>query len=310
LRAFREVARHRGVSAAAEQIHLSQPAVTQAIAKLEGLLGVSLFERRADGMYTTEPGTMFLQRVERMLDHLAEGADMAHKLANRKKPSGFQDFHLLVTAAQLRALSAIANAGNFSIAARSINISQPTIYRAGRDLERLSGMHFFDATSQGVALTPPAEIFARHVNLAASELRQGLFEIEDFKGKDSTKIFVGSMPLARTSVLPAAIHATLREKDQIQIRTIDGPYSELLRGLRNGEIDFLIGAIRDPAPADDVVQEKLFDDPLRIIVGKNHPLATRRSVELSDTLDFPWIAPPQNTPTGSYLYDIDRKSVV
>ena len=43
LRVFREVARLRSVSAAAEQVHLSQPAVTQAICKLEGELGAELF---------------------------------------------------------------------------------------------------------------------------------------------------------------------------------------------------------------------------------------------------------------------------
>ena len=68
LRAFQEVARCRGISAAAERVHLSQPAITQAIAKLEAQLGTALFERRSGGLYPTEPGDLFLDRVERALD--------------------------------------------------------------------------------------------------------------------------------------------------------------------------------------------------------------------------------------------------
>ena len=59
----------------------------------------------------------------------------------------------------------------------------------------------------------------------------------------------------------------------------------------------------DPPPADDVIQETLFQDPLSIVVGANHPLLKRKSPSLKDTLNYPWIAPPRATPTGTYLYD-------
>ena len=301
LRAFSEVARHRGISAAAEAVYLSQPAITQAIGKLEQRLGVQLFERLTDGMKVTEPGAMFLHRVDRMLAQLHLGVAEAIRLQPGRNGKGFEHFDRLVTAAQLRALIALASARNFSIAARNSGISQPSIHRAARDLERLAGFQLFRTAAQGIELTLAAEHLARRARLAAAELQQGQFELAAHKGRDSTRITIGTMPLARTRILPRAMNEMLKDHHAIQLRTIEGPYSELLRGLRYGESDFLIGAMRDPLPSQDVVQEPLFDDSLAVVVRPGHPLVGQVPLDLEATLAYPWIAPPKTTPAGRYL---------
>ena len=304
LRAFREVAQQGSVSAASGAVFLSQPAITQALAKLEERLGVDLFERFNDGMELSVPGAMFLQRVDRLLGELEAGVAEAIELQDANSGAGFAGFARLLTATQLRALVALSKAKNFTIAARNIGISQPSIHRAGRDLEKLAGFALFQTTSQGIALTSGAKALARRVGLAAAELQQGLFEIEAWKGRDSARITVGSMPLARSSILPRSIHRLLTSKSGVQIRTIEGVYGELLQGLRYGEIDFLLGALREPLVAQDVVQERVFDDTLAIVAGAGHPLCGRRKLKIQDTLKYPWIAPPKSTPAGSYLSDI------
>ncbi len=309
LLAFREVAEQKGVSAAAVRVHLSQPAVTQAIAQLEKKLDLRLFDRRPEGMFVSWQGQIFLSRVQRILAHLEHGAAQAIRASGPIKPKPKSDFHKNVSASQLRALVAIWESGNFSMAARRIGISQPSVHRAGRSLEKLAGLPFYIVNRNGLELTPAAELFVREVKLAAAELRQGYDEIAQSKGRDSTKITVGSMPLSRTSILPTAIDGLLHINHGVQIRNVDGPYDELLKGLRYGDLDVLIGALRNPVPADDIVQEKLFDDPLAIVAGPHHPLAGQKKVTLSEALNYPWIAPPRSTPTGSYLFhtlEIDK----
>lgn len=302
LRAFMEVAEAQGISAAAHRVHLSQPAVTQAISGLEKRFQVTLFDRRAEGMFPTEEGEVLLLRVRRLFDNLAAGAAKAMRLAGRREGKPVADFHLRVTAAQLRALIAVREAGNFSLAARALGIAQPSVHRAGRDLEKLSGLQLFAPTRKGIELTPPAEAFARAVKLAEAELGQGLDELTRLSGADATRIAVGSMPLSRTEILPTACDALLKEAGGVQLRLVDAPYGELLRGLRYGELDVLIGALRDPLPADDVEQEALFDDRLAVMARPDHPLAKRPDLSLDDTLAYPWIAGPKDTPAGAYLY--------
>lgn len=304
LQAVQQVAALNRINLAADAVHLSQPAVTQAVAKLEQTLSARLFDRRPEGMFLTEIGEIFLARVIRALDLLKDGERQARKRAPRPAPAGRRDFHRLTTAVQLRALIAVAQTGNFSHAARELGVSQPAVHRAARDLERLSGLSFFEPVRRGVMLTPAAEAFAHHVRLANAEIRQGQFEVSEFLGRDSTRIAVGSMPLSRTTILPAAIDQLLRESNgQLQLQCVDGAYSTLLRDLRFGDLDLLIGALRDPLPAEDVVQEELFSDTLSVVAARTHPLAGKQGLTLEDTLDYPWIAPPLPTPSGTYLYE-------
>ncbi|PIE08037.1 MAG: LysR family transcriptional regulator [Rhodobacterales bacterium] len=306
LRAFIDVADAGGISAAAHRVHLSQPAVTQAISGLERRFGAALFTRGPGGMFPTAEGAVLLARVRRMFGHLAEGAGRALRLAGRGEPRGetkpVADFHLRATAAQLRALIAVRDAGSFSLAARALGLAQPSVHRAARDLERLAGLTLFAPARKGVDLTPAAEAFARAVKLAAAELGQGLDELTRLAGADATRIRVGSLPLSRSEILPAACDALLREAAGVQLRFTDAPFGELLRSLRYGELDLLVGALRDPPPAEDVVQEALFDDRLAVMAGPGHPLARRTGLRLEDTLHYPWIAGPKDTPAGAYLY--------
>lgn len=297
LRAFCEVARRGSISQAADHVHLSQPAITQAIAKLEETVGSSLFERRPDGMALSPVGALFLDRVERALERLKAGTRESIRIGGRKGTRGFSDFDQLMTAAQVRALIAVADAGNFSLAARSAGISQPTMHRAARDLERLSGLSLFLRSTTGISLTPAARGLVQHVKLALSELEQGFAEVAERLGGDSGVIVVGSMPLSRTFILPHAINALVRERTDVEIDVIDGPYHDLLNRLRHGEIDVLIGALRDPPPIDDVVQEALFEDPLAVVARAFHPLTRKESLDVADLAGWQWVIPRRGTPT-------------
>ncbi len=53
LRAFLAIVECKSISKATEKVYLSQPAITQAIAKLESGLECKLFERKSTGMYVT-----------------------------------------------------------------------------------------------------------------------------------------------------------------------------------------------------------------------------------------------------------------
>ncbi|HEX9081390.1 MAG TPA: LysR family transcriptional regulator [Holophagaceae bacterium] len=72
LETFRVVAQARQVSAAARQLHLSQPAVTAQIRQLEADVGRPLFTRHATGMELTEAGRLLLDYARRIHGLLSE----------------------------------------------------------------------------------------------------------------------------------------------------------------------------------------------------------------------------------------------
>jgi DNA-binding transcriptional LysR family regulator len=301
LAAFLEVAQRKNISQASEHIHLSQPAITQAIAKLERDLGVELFERGPAGMEPTGPAKLYAGRVKRALAFLETGARETMRLAAKKRSGGFANFDRLLTVAQLRALSAVSKSGNFSLAARGMRISQPSLHRAARDLERLCGVKLFDKTKRGIELTEPAEALALNARLAFAELRQGTAEIGEWLGRDPGYVIIGCLPLARTHVLPAALGALVRERPRVNVRVFSGPYDDLLYQLRHGEIDLLLGALRIPSPIGDIVQTPYFTDPLAILARKGHPLTLKKDISPACLKDYGWVLPPVGAPAREYF---------
>lgn len=69
-----------GVRRAAEQIGMSQPAATQALADIEGLLGTPLFERHVRGMRLTAVGRAVVPMARNTLSALRASADTVHAL--------------------------------------------------------------------------------------------------------------------------------------------------------------------------------------------------------------------------------------
>jgi LysR family transcriptional regulator, regulator for genes of the gallate degradation pathway len=301
LRVFQEVAKKGGISAAAENVRLSQPAVTQAIAKLEQTLALPLFVRTSSGMFLTEAGITFERRVQRALELIQTGCNLAIKKNGRAKGEKLSSFDHLITNTQLRALLGVNDFGNYSIAARKIGISQPSLHRVAKDLEKVSGLQFYVKTPQGIDLTEPAQTLAQFSRLAFAELRQAFEELDAAKGIDSARIVVGTLPLARSYILPKAISDLTQTRPSVRISVVDGPYDDILYGLRHGEIDLMIGALRDPIPIDDVEQLELFRDQLGIYARSDHPLSNRAKVSIEELKSYPWVISREGTPTRDHF---------
>ena len=67
-RVFYIVAKHRHMTKASEELHISQPAISQSIKKLEDQLGGTLFLRSNKGMELTAEGKMFYEYVKGALE--------------------------------------------------------------------------------------------------------------------------------------------------------------------------------------------------------------------------------------------------
>ena len=74
LRVFVSVLQHRSFRKAAASLHVTQPAVTKAIAGLEELLGVKLFDRSAKGVEPTVHGASFAPHAAAIFSELRSAA--------------------------------------------------------------------------------------------------------------------------------------------------------------------------------------------------------------------------------------------
>ncbi|WP_051579858.1 LysR family transcriptional regulator [Pseudonocardia acaciae] len=106
LRMFLAVADRGGFTLAAEQLGVTQPAVSRAIAALERELGVKLLVRHRDGVTLTEAGNTALSRaseIMRQLDQLRmEAASTAGKVTGTVRIASLRSVTGTLMAAQLR----------------------------------------------------------------------------------------------------------------------------------------------------------------------------------------------------------------
>jgi len=79
---FHEVAKHKSFSKAAEELFISQPAVTKHIKELERKIGMGLIQRRRGGFSLTEGGKILFKYTHKISSHLME---IENLLENLKK---------------------------------------------------------------------------------------------------------------------------------------------------------------------------------------------------------------------------------
>lgn len=283
------------LSEVADRVFMSQSALTQALRKLEENAGMPLFERTGFGVTPTPAGSLMVRRSQRAAEYLrrAEREIRAHQNPGSTPVQLAQR----LTASQLRALIRVVDTGGYSTAARSLGLAQPTVHRAAKELETTIALTLFRRSARGVEPSDAARAFARYAELVFAEIRQGFEEVLELQGDMRGRIAVGCLPLARSEFLPTAITRLLSAYPQARVSVLDGPYVEQLHALRYGQIDWLIGALREPAPVTDVIEEPLFEQNLAVVVRPGHPLlSSGRRPGTRDLAKLEWIAPQPLAP--------------
>lgn len=267
LAAVARIAELGTMSAAAQAVNLTQPALTQALARIEAVLGVPLFERRHDGMVPTPAAELLVPRIRAAHAHI---------------PGPH------VTMSRMRALLALADSGSYNAAASRTGLSLPSLHRAVSDLALSLRRKLVDRRGKAVVLTEAGAALTRAFRLARVELEAGLAELAALKGHETRRIVVGAMPLSRAKVLPAAVARFLRRHPLVRVSIVEGSRAELVEPLRNGLIDLMVGALRDPLLEPDLAQAPLFQDRPVVIARKGHPL-DGSAPTLADLARFPWV---------------------
>jgi LysR family transcriptional regulator, regulator for genes of the gallate degradation pathway len=279
LRAVIAIAEGGSIGAAVRAVNLTQPAITQGIAKLEAQIGLRLFDRQASGMIPTAAAAILTPR-----------ATAAMRLIGNRH----------ATAAQIRAFLALARAGSYVGAAASTGLSEASLHRAVGDLSLGVGQRLVERRGKSVVLTARGTAAARNLRLATAELRQALEELAGLRGRETGRLVIGAMPLSRARLLPHAVVAFHTANPQVEIVIVEGSHAELVNPLRDGEIDLMIGALRPPELNDDLVQHSLFTDRPVIFGRTGHPLAGNTdNFDPARLAEYPWVVSAAGTPLHS-----------
>lgn len=286
LRGLLEVCEAGSVSAASSRMNISQPALTQGVVKLESQLGHLLFERRPNGMVPTECGQIVAGRVRAAFAHLEAGVKAL-------AVTGFPvDRRLNMT--QMKAFLSVTQTGSFVAASKQVEISQPAVHRAVRELEDLLKKPLIERRGRGIQVNFAGKRFSRSCRLAIGEIQSAFSDI----GIDPQRrtIAIGTTPLARAYLVPEAMATALSENPTIGFQVSEGNWGDLVELLRDGLIDMIVGELPQHE-SPDLNKVVLCQEPAVVVAGKQHPLARSGTVIDPGVLSqYQWIIPPDNSP--------------
>ena len=288
-RTFLEVADKGSITKAAAGLNRSQTSVTKSIQDMESALGVALFARSPRGVKLSVYGAALLPKALAAREEFVKAEALVPPATLRAFSSAARFFRMDVSDKWLDALVTAAGVRSAAAAGQQLGITSAAVSASLRKLEDSLGVILFERTSMALEPTSFSRNAVRHVKLARNYLRQGVEEMASIKGVIHGRVMVGSLPFARTRILPQAILNVLAAHPQLDISTTELPYEGLIAGLRCGDVDFLLGALRGGNADADVCEEVLLQDGLSVIARFGHPLMRRKRVRWQDLLEYPWV---------------------
>ena len=223
-----------------------------------------------------------------------------------------------MTLQQLRYVDQVATVGSISEAARKLFVSQPTLTEAVRTLEEELRIAIFNRSAKGVTVTREGEEFlasARQILDDAGRIQ------EKYTGKAVRRpqfaVSCQHYAFAVEAFMEVVKACTAKSYDFTLRETVT---SEIIDDVaRNrGEIGILYLSRRNERALmkilkkEDLSFEELLTAKPHVFIGKNHPLAKKKSISPGELDDYPYLSYEQGVENALYFAEevmpaIDRK---
>jgi DNA-binding transcriptional LysR family regulator len=205
----------------------------------------------------------------------------------------------------LRLFVLTAEEGNLTRAARRQNLSLAAASARIKALEAQSGLHLFFREARGVRLTPPGEAFLHHargVLRQTEQLRADLLEYGDGLG-GHVRVFANTT--AVTDFLPEILPGFLSANPRVNVDLQEKPNAEIPRGVLDGRAD--IGIVAGQVDTLGLQAIHFSTDRLVLVTSRRHPLARRRRVSFSETLDEDAVGMQEGSTLQAFLSTVTNQ---
>jgi len=204
---------------------------------------------------------------------------------------------------QLRVLREVAERGSFSAAADALNYTQPAVSQQIAALERQAGTTLVDRTSRGVHLTEAGRTLVSHAEAILTRLAAAEAELEAMAGVRGGRVRLASFPTAGASVVPPAVAAFNSRHPEVELSLVEAEPEESVQMMKAGELEVaLVFEYKDLAQPEferlyeGVELRQLLLDPMYVAIARDHKLARKGRLRLSELADDTWI---QNDCSGA-----------
>lgn len=193
---------------------------------------------------------------------------------------------------QLRYVVEVADTLSFTRAAERCFVTQSALSHQIASLERELGRRLFVRSSRSVRLSEAGRAFAEHARIALREAERAKEGAAAVDGVVEGTLRIGVIPTVTALDVPAVLVAYRTVHPRVRVELQVGNSDDLIRRLRQDELDIALLGLRDGVDPVGVASRALTRERLVAVFPRGHELARRGSIELDDVAgmtfaDFP-----------------------
>lgn len=202
--------------------------------------------------------------------------------------------------AALQAFLAVAETGSFSRAAERIYLTQPAISKRIAALEQRLEAQLFDRIGRRVQLTEAGRALLERSRAILNDLEDAKRSLANLSGQIRGALALATshhIGLHRIPQVLKRFHARYPEV-QLDLRFMDS--EQACHAVVRGELELAVVTL-PPAPIVQLRCERIWRDPLDVVVAPGHALAARRGAGVRALLEHPAILPGPGTYTREII---------
>lgn len=171
---------------------------------------------------------------------------------------------------------------NFTKAAESLYVSQPTLSVQIHQLEEELGTELFTRIGRNIRLTESGKVFLQRAIQAVRELEEGSKEIDAINGLLRGSLCISSLPLYGSYRMPAWVAAFNALHPLVYMRIMAAPTEDIEASILSGTVDLGISFL--PPQHSELNSLELFKDEIVVVASTKNEIC-RKKDKLS-TEDF------------------------
>ena len=202
--------------------------------------------------------------------------------------------------AALKAFVAVAESGSFSRAAKTVFLTQPAISKRIAALEAELGTSLFDRIGRKVQLTEAGKALLGRAHTILIEVEDARRSITNLSGVIGGTLAMAASHHIGLHRLPNALKAYNQRYPDVQLDLKFMDSEGACAAIEHGDLELGVVTLPEQASAE-LRTIKIWDDPLEIVVGKDHPLAKEKTIKPITLLNYPAILPGPGTITRELI---------
>ena len=188
---------------------------------------------------------------------------------------------------RLKVFRAVVDQGSFSKAARSIHLSQPTVSSHIKDVEAHYGCRLLDRFEKKVVPTRAGELLYQYAGRLLTIYEETEAALAATQGVVRGRLAIGGSTIPSVYFLPEVIGRFSKDYPDVCVALKTGDTRQITNEVTEGLLE--LGVVGARSTDKRLVQKKIMDDELRVIVPAAHPWAGRRRIGLDDLVRAPFI---------------------